>query len=111
MEIFSTNKRWQEILELSEKEPVFVLKHSNTCPISSKGYEEVLSFSQTFPDAKIFVLIVQDNLELKQKISDDTGIKHESPQILLLQDRDVLYTASHYEISTSQLVEEYSKLD
>lgn len=103
MKIFNTIEEWNDILDQSNKEPVLVLKHSNTCPVSAKGYAEVEKFSKENPAVKVFVLIVQDALELKQQIAEEVDIVHESPQILFLKDRKVVYSANHHDITVEKL--------
>ncbi len=110
MKIFNTEKEWQDILEQSKSGAVFILKHSNTCPISAKGYAEVEKFSKEKPKALVFVLIVQDAPDLKQQIAKETSVVHESPQVLLLLDNKVVYNTSHYNINAKELILEYDKV-
>ncbi len=109
MRMFNTKEEWEDILMQSEEQPVVVLKHSNTCPVSSKGYTEVQKFEEEV-GANVYVLVVQDVPELKIQIADETGTVHESPQVLILKNRSASYTVSHFDITTKNLITEYNKV-
>jgi bacillithiol system protein YtxJ len=45
---------------------------------------------------------------LSNAIAEIFGVHHESPQVLLIQDGECVYDASHYDISFDDLVEQVS---
>ena len=78
--------------------PVVLLKHSNSCGISSGVYREV---SRVATD--INVVVVQTHRELSNSISLRTGVRHESPQAIVLVDGQAVYHASHYDIEAEHI--------
>jgi bacillithiol system protein YtxJ len=94
----SSTERLAELFELSNEKPVVLFKHSLTCPISAGVYSEV---SQT--GAEINLIVVQRAREVSNEIAQVTGIRHESPQAIVLKDGKPIYHASHYDITSEEL--------
>jgi bacillithiol system protein YtxJ len=82
----------------SFERPVVLLKHSTSCGISSGVYREV---SQVGGDVN--VVVVQTHRDLSHSISHRTGIRHESPQAIVLVDGQAVYHASHYDIEAEHI--------
>ena len=91
---------WNRIVEQSSTEPVLVIKHSTTCPISAAGYKEFQSFETDIPK---YCVIVQTSKDVSQKIAEDTGVKHESPQAMFIKNGEAVWNASHYDIQQASL--------
>ena len=98
-EINSTEKL-DELFEQSNEKAVVLFKHSLTCPISSGVYEEISN-----ADADINLVVVQTARNISTAIADKTGVRHETPQAIVLKDGKVVYHASHYDV-TAEDVEE-----
>ncbi|MFS0689510.1 bacillithiol system redox-active protein YtxJ [Sporosarcina sp. 179-K 8C2 HS] len=93
-------EEWEQVRSQSNKEPVFLMKHSSTCPISAAGYREFDRFETEIPK---YYLIVQRSRSLSNEIESDLSIQHESPQLFLLKDGEAAWHASHYKISQSNI--------
>jgi thioredoxin 1 len=50
-------------------------------------------------DAEVNVLVVQDARDVSDAVVERTGIRHESPQAIILKNGEAIYYASHYSIS------------
>lgn len=87
-----------ELFEVSKNKPVVLFKHSITCPISANVFEEVANV-----DSTVFLVVVQDARALSNKIAEKTGIRHESPQAIIIKDGKSVFHASHYDISAAEL--------
>jgi bacillithiol system protein YtxJ len=102
----TTIQEWQDILQKSYTETVIVYKHSNTCPISTGA---LMTIEQGITEGQIiipiYIVVVQQNRDISDAIATDMGVEHESPQIILIKDGQVLYTASHYDIAVADMVE------
>jgi bacillithiol system protein YtxJ len=96
-----TTDEWENILHKTKEEPVFVFKHSSTCPVSADAFEEYKNFET---DLDKYFLIVSETRTVSNQIADDLKIKHESPQIFLLKDEKALWNTSHWHI-TGQNIE------
>jgi bacillithiol system protein YtxJ len=77
-------------LEASHKQPVVLFKHSDNCPFSGAAQIEVAHAKH---DLEIYGITVQYTPELKVEIAEKTGVKHSSPQAILLHKGVVV---SHY---------------
>jgi bacillithiol system protein YtxJ len=86
------------LFEDSFERPIVLLKHSTTCGISSGVYREV---SQVAADVN--VVIMQTHRELSNSISSRTGVRHESPQAMVLVNGKAVYHASHYDIEAEHI--------
>jgi monothiol bacilliredoxin len=89
----------EQVLARSHNEPVILFKHSTTCPISASAYRQM---SQVSGDVSL--VVVQRARDVSKEIEARTGIRHESPQAIVLRNGEAVWTASHFDI-TSDAVE------
>ena len=82
------------VFEQSNEQPQVLFKHSTTCPISAGVYQEIAN-----ADADINLIIVQRARNVSDAIAERTGVRHESPQALVLKNGAVVYHASHYDVT------------
>jgi bacillithiol system protein YtxJ len=90
----------------SGERPVLFFKHSLTCPISGAAFREYERFLEEQPEGgdTVFTLVeVQNAREVSNAIAERTGVRHESPQALLLRDGEVTWHASHWSIKANEL--------
>ena len=93
-----TVEKLDELIKLSEEKPVLLFKHSITCPISDHVYREVSDV-----DENVNLVIVQTARAISNEIEARTGIRHQSPQAIVLKDGKAIYNASHYDITAEDL--------
>ena len=93
-------EQFTELLTRSQEQPVIIFKHSTTCPISAAAYDEMKNFA-----GEVILVEVQRARELSREIEKQTGIRHESPQVLVLQNGKVVWNASHFKVK-ARAVEE-----
>lgn len=93
-------------LEQSTEDPIFLFKQSTTCPISTEAFSEFNKFVETHgDDVNTYFVKVRETREVSNQIADETGVQHESPQVLFIQDREALWNTSHNEITIDSLEE------
>jgi len=92
------SEKLDELLGSSAEKPVVLFKHSNTCGISADLYEQVSTV-----DAEINLVTVQISRGISNEIESRLGIRHASPQAFVVKDGKVIYSASHYAISPSEI--------
>ena len=85
---------------------VVIMKHSNSCGVSSRAYGEMTSF-----EGQVGLITVQESRAVSDEIERRTGIAHETPQILILRDNKVVFTASHFQVKAQTVKEELSRLN
>lgn len=100
------------VLELSLTRPVLVFKHSLTCPVSAEAYAEYQRFLAQVPpsDLEHRLIEVQNARAASNAVAEATGIRHESPQALLLADGKVVWNQSHWRITLQSLREALAAL-
>ena len=84
--------------------PLILLKHSLTCGASAFALEIVEDFLAQPPcPITACVVHVQTGRALSDAIADRFGIRHESPQLLLISNGEVVWHASHYRITRREI--------
>jgi bacillithiol system protein YtxJ len=103
-----TIKQLQSIDELHEfvQQPGkhLLFKHSTTCPISAKAHEEFQEFVSENPISAAVVHVIEDR-PVSNQVAEDFGIKHESPQIFLIENGEVRWNTSHWKIKKEGIKE------
>ncbi len=97
-------KTADEILVASRGRKLMVLKHSATCPISSRAKRELDSLLADNPDLEVYLVVVQQQRDVSNELAEKLDVLHESPQLLLIGDGMVLEYWSH-QLITRELVE------
>lgn len=93
-----STEKLDELFALSNEKPVVLFKHSVTCPISSDVYYEVSN-----ADTDINLVVVQTARNISNAIAERTGIRHESPQAIVLKEGKAIYHASHYDVTAEEI--------
>ena len=91
-------ERLDELFDASYGKPVMFFKHSNSCGISSGVYRLVEDLT-----ADINLVIVQEARAVSNAIETRTGVRHQSPQAIILKDGKVVYHRSHYDIEVAEI--------
>jgi len=78
--------------------PAWILKHSNSCPVSFAAHDEMTAFLDKHP-APHGVVVVQTHRPLSNWLSTRLGFVHQSPQLFLVRDGKVVWQASHWGIT------------
>jgi len=89
-----------ELAEQSKERAVVVFKHSLTCPISARAYAEMAEFP-----GEVALIEVQQARELSTEFARRLGVAHESPQVIVLRDGKVIWSASHFDITADAVAE------
>ena len=90
----------------SLERPVLLFKHSRTCGISCEAYDELqahLAEQAGKPAASYKVITVQSHRRLSDSAAERFGIRHETPQAILLKDGRPVWNASHFRITADAL--------
>ena len=84
-----------------------IFKQSPTCPVSHAAQAKFERFAEGCPAGaagRLYRVDVVASRDVARKIAEDTGVRHESPQALLLgAGGAVLWQASHYSIDEESL--------
>ena len=96
----SDSTELENLFNLSHERPVLLFKHSLTCPISGAAYQEMSGF-----EGDVSLIVVQRSRDVSREVEQLTGIRHESPQAIILRNGQAVWNASHWRI-TRRAVEE-----
>ncbi|CAN5143634.1 MAG: bacillithiol system redox-active protein YtxJ [Pyrinomonadaceae bacterium] len=98
----------EALIERSREVPVVLFKHSLTCPISAFAYGEMSRLAPDVAEATALV-IIQRARAVSNEIAARTGVRHESPQAIILRNGTAVWTASHYDITAEAVEGEVKK--
>jgi bacillithiol system protein YtxJ len=88
----------------SRERPVLLFKHSRTCGISCEALDELRAHLEDGSAAAAYKLItVQSHRHVSDEATVRLGVRHETPQVILLRDGRPVWTASHFRITKHQL--------
>jgi bacillithiol system protein YtxJ len=100
-----------ELLEANQDRQVWIFKHSLTCPISGAAWAEFKRFAADHSqdngpqeNGTVFAVIeIQYARPVSDALAERTGVRHQSPQAILLREGRVSWHASHYDIDGAAL--------
>ncbi len=102
--VLSEPEQVEVLLEESEKQPVIIFKHSTRCGISRMVYKQFeKSYSYTDEQAKLYYLDLLSHRDVSNAVANQLQVHHESPQLIIIQNREVVHHASHHSISTTDI--------
>jgi len=95
----------------SHTAPVLIFKHSPTCGISAQANEEVERLlEEGSVRLAVWVVGVIERRDVSNAVAARFGIRHESPQVLLLKDGVVAWHASHFHVNAAEIRAAWSRI-
>lgn len=94
---------------LASEEPVWLIKHSITCGISDAAYGEYNAYLAANPDNKAAHILIQKQRPLSNLTAELLGRVHQSPQLFLVKNGEVLWTATHWSITAAAMQTAYQE--
>jgi len=105
---------WQKIesqedlnsaIEKSVEKPVVIFKHSTRCIISKtvlRNFEnEVENFD--VPEVDFYYLDLLSYRDISNAIAEKLNVTHQSPQLILLKNKEAIYNTSHDRITLESI--------
>lgn len=93
-----------ELVSLSEKEPVAIFKHSTRCGISRmvlRKFEN--NVAEKSEDFKLYYLDLLNHRAISNEIANKFDVQHQSPQLLVIKNGVAIAQASHNDIIAMDL--------
>ena len=88
----------------SSERPVLIFKHSRSCGVSCEALDELQAHLDGSDGAVAYKLItVQTHRPVSDAAAQRLGLRHETPQAILLRDGKIIWNASHFRITAAQL--------
>jgi|SRR5687767_12414101 len=98
-----------DLLTESGSRPLLLFKHSYSCGISAEALDELVGHldatsEASRPEGPLYAMVtVQTHRDVSNAVATRLGVRHETPQALLVRDGQVIWTASHFRV-TAQAV-------
>ena len=91
-------------IEESRVRPVLLFKHSRTCGVSCEALDELHAHLAQSPQCATYkVITVQSHRAVSDHAAVRLGVRHETPQAILLRDGRPVWNASHFRITANAL--------
>ena len=88
----------------SRQRPVLIFKHSRTCGISCEAFDELHAhLAEGGIEASYNLITVQQHRCVSDAATSRFGVRHETPQAILLKDGVPVWNASHFRITAGEL--------
>jgi bacillithiol system protein YtxJ len=102
----TSEKDVQEIITASETRPQVIFKHSISCGISAFAKEKLEDGSHLIvAKADFNYLNLLRYRSISNLIASALKITHQSPQVIVLKNKEVVYHSSHHSIDSDKIVE------
>ncbi len=91
---------WKQALQSSSDKPILVLKHSTRCSISVMALDRI-NRGWNESDEMLYTPYYLDLLahrDISQTIAEDTGVEHQSPQVILIKAKESVHSETHQAI-------------
>ncbi|MEK7402782.1 MAG: bacillithiol system redox-active protein YtxJ [Gemmatimonadota bacterium] len=85
--------------------PAIVFKHSPSCGVSHLALRVIRNFVGAHPEVPVLVVDVIDQRELSETIAERLGIRHESPQSIVVRAGHAMSSASHSRITMESVAD------
>jgi bacillithiol system protein YtxJ len=90
------------LLAATDERPLLLFKHSYTCGISAEALDELVSHLNGSPaDAHYAMVTVQTHRDVSNAVAKKLGVRHETPQAILIRRGEVVWSASHFRVTAN----------
>lgn len=94
-----------QAIEDSSDSPVIFFKHSTRCSISSMVLNRFENDWNDGMNGTLYFIDLIKNRGVSNALAEKANVYHESPQIIVLKDKEAIFEASHSAISASEIIE------
>ena len=94
----------REILEKPHSKPRLFFKHSTRCNISTMVLNNFeLEWNKSDNLCGLYFVDLLANGDVSIEIEKLTGVAHQSPQVIILSEEEIMYAATHSSISVDEI--------
>ena len=102
----TTSEQLRSAIENSSLKPIILFKHSTRCSISSMAKSRFENnWNTENKNVSIFHLDLIAHRNISNEIAEITGVEHQSPQAIVLKNKEVIYQATHSDIDAKSINE------
>jgi len=88
-----------QLIEESKSKPLLIYKHSTSCSVSRVALDRLERNWNINADLKLYFLDLIRYRTISNEIANRFGDPHESPQVLIIENGQAIYDASHFDIN------------
>ena len=100
----TTEQQVKDIVQKSYEKPQIIFKDSVTCGISAYAKERLVNGNDLLiVKADFNYLDLLSYRSVSNFIADELNVIHQSPQIIVLKDGEVVYRVSHHSIQADEI--------
>ena len=92
-----------EIIEISNKKPVAIFKHSTRCSVSRMALKQFENEFNSSDKVTPYFLDLIAHRDISNEIANRFGVTHQSPQLILIKEGKAVYNVSHSDIDAEEL--------
>jgi bacillithiol system protein YtxJ len=94
------------LFQVSHESPVILYLHDPYCGLSALAHAQVSQL-----DGEVALIDVHSNHDLSMEVERITGVCHESPQLLILNDGQAVWSASHRRVTAPAIEQALARLN
>lgn len=103
---FSDASQLEPVVEASQKQPQLIYKHSHRCSVCFVSKSNLEGAADDLLDrADMHFINVVNSREASNHIASELEVRHESPQVILLDNGEVIWHASHGRIDNNKILD------
>lgn len=94
-----------KIVDESVVKPQIIFKHSTSCGVSSYAHEKLWAGADLLAQkVDVNYLDLLTYRSISNFIADELKVLHQSPQVILIKDKKVIYTVTHSGIDVNKIL-------
>jgi bacillithiol system protein YtxJ len=103
----NSTEDFETCLARSEHEPIFLYKHSTACSVSAAARQRLLSYLSAAPEGipPFHMVKVIESRPVSNRAAEVLGVRHQSPQLILVHGRRALWDTSHGQITADSIAQ------
>jgi bacillithiol system protein YtxJ len=101
----TTIEELDQAVARSAETPIAIYKHSTTCPISAAAHRQVAQFLEQAGDSAppVYMVRVIESRPVSNEIAHRLGVRHQSPQLIVVTGGEAQHNMSHGSITGAAL--------
>jgi bacillithiol system protein YtxJ len=105
MREITTSEALDRLLAESAERPIFLYKHSPACPISAAVLHRINEYLDHRPAEcpEFYLVNVLQSHQVSTDVALRLGVRHESPQLILVKSGEALWSVSHRSIGADAI--------
>lgn len=90
--------------------PAVLYKHSDRCFTCRRSLRQMESFAEERSDVPVYIVDVIGQRALSSRIAELLGVRHESPQAILVHNGHPVWNGSHFAVTAAALTSQVDRL-